>query len=412
MKVLYLSYDGMTDPLGSSQVLPYIIGLAHKGVSYTLVSFEKKGTFDSGKSAIEDQIKSLPIEWIPLSYTKYPPVISTLWDIYKLSKHAKFNHKKTNYDIVHCRSYITSLIGLRLKIKFDVKFIFDMRGFYADERVDGGIWKLSNPVFKLIFGYFKKKEVAFLENADHTISLTYKAKEIIHTFPVENNPVPISVIPTCVDTDTFNTGNIDYALRSSLISELSINQESFVLSYVGSLGTWYMVEEMILLFKELLKKIPRSVFLFITKDSPEAIYKYCEKHGVSLDKIAIKGGKRNEMPTLISLSNWSIFFIKPVFSKSASAPTKLAELINMGVPVICNLGVGDIDLFFEKYQMGYAIDKFDNGSFLEAIDFILNNQNLNIEKKLVSDEFKLDNAVDNISSIYTFLKHGSSNVRA
>jgi len=31
-QALYLSYDGMTDPLGQSQVLPYIIGLQKKGI--------------------------------------------------------------------------------------------------------------------------------------------------------------------------------------------------------------------------------------------------------------------------------------------------------------------------------------------------------------------------------------------
>ncbi len=29
--ILYISYDGMTDPLGQSQVLPYLKGLAKKG---------------------------------------------------------------------------------------------------------------------------------------------------------------------------------------------------------------------------------------------------------------------------------------------------------------------------------------------------------------------------------------------
>ena len=31
-RVLYISYDGMTDALGQSQVLPYLCGLAQRGV--------------------------------------------------------------------------------------------------------------------------------------------------------------------------------------------------------------------------------------------------------------------------------------------------------------------------------------------------------------------------------------------
>ena len=29
-QILYISYDGITDPLGQSQILPYIIGLTKK----------------------------------------------------------------------------------------------------------------------------------------------------------------------------------------------------------------------------------------------------------------------------------------------------------------------------------------------------------------------------------------------
>ena len=39
--VLYLSYDGALDPLGQSQVVPYVTGLASLGFRMRLVSFEK-----------------------------------------------------------------------------------------------------------------------------------------------------------------------------------------------------------------------------------------------------------------------------------------------------------------------------------------------------------------------------------
>ena len=48
-RVLYVSYDGMTDPLGQSQVLPYILGLNKKGYQFTLVSFEKPERLEKGK---------------------------------------------------------------------------------------------------------------------------------------------------------------------------------------------------------------------------------------------------------------------------------------------------------------------------------------------------------------------------
>ncbi len=49
-QILYVSYDGMTDPLGQSQVLPYIEGLSKYGYQYTLISCEKKRIFPPKQS--------------------------------------------------------------------------------------------------------------------------------------------------------------------------------------------------------------------------------------------------------------------------------------------------------------------------------------------------------------------------
>ena len=67
-------------------------------------------------------------------------------------------NKKFNFHIVHCRSYISALVGLAMKKQFGTKFIFDMRGFWADERIEGGIWKLSHPLYRLIYKFIKKQE--------------------------------------------------------------------------------------------------------------------------------------------------------------------------------------------------------------------------------------------------------------
>ena len=68
--ILYLSYDGMTDPLGQSQVLPYLVGLSKKGFQFTLISFEKPDRYFQEKSKIEALCIEHNIDWRPLLYTK------------------------------------------------------------------------------------------------------------------------------------------------------------------------------------------------------------------------------------------------------------------------------------------------------------------------------------------------------
>lgn len=371
MNVLYLSYDGLTDGLGRSQVLPYIFGLSTFGHSITIVSFEKEVAFQKEQGIIQKLVDDAGIRWIPLTYTSSPPVLSTVYDVLQLRKTVEQLHSESPFDIIHCRSYITSLVGLWMKQKLGVKFVFDMRAFYADERVDGKLWNLKNPVFKFVYDYFKRKEIEFLSNADYSISLTEKGKDIIHSWnTVKNQPVPVEVIPCCADLNHFHPSNAETGLQIELKKRFGLPEDDFVITYLGSIGTWYLLDEMLDFFKVLLKKRPNSKFLFITTDNPNTILPKAESKGISSDRIIISPAKREEVPTFLSLANAAIFFIQPVFSKSGSSPTKHGEMLGMGLPVIANSGVGDVDRIIEDTKSGILVPEFTNQAYEKAIDQI------------------------------------------
>jgi hypothetical protein len=370
--VLFLSYDGMTDPLGQSQVIPYLQGLSKAGYSFTLISFEKPERFEKLSHTISQILKSDNIEWVPLPYTKKPPVFSTIWDLSRMKKKAYDLHRKKKFSIVHCRSYISALVGLEMKQKLGVKFIFDMRGFYADERLDGGIWSLSNPIYRAIYRFFKQKEKEFLSKADYTISLTQKAKDIIHTWQdIPGQPVPIQVIPCCADLQLFSEANIDVNLFESLKTQFNFTGNEFVLGYLGSIGTWYMLDEMLDFFVCLLKKRADAKFLFITAESPAGIIEKAKQRNIPEGALVITTAIHKQVPTYLALANWSIFFIKPVFSKSASSPTKQGEIMGMEMPHVCNSGVGDIDAIIDK-RSGVVVHQFNKAAYEEAVTQMLN----------------------------------------
>ena len=174
-KVLYLSYDGLTDPLGQSQVLPYLKQLAKHGYQFTIISFEKKERFAREGQSIQALVDESNIRWVPLRFTAKPPVLSKMYDRYRMWKTALRLHKKHGFDLTHCRSYIAAEMGLKMKQKFGVKMLFDMRGFWADEKVDNGQWNQQHILYRAIYRHYKKKEKQFLENADGIVSLTESA---------------------------------------------------------------------------------------------------------------------------------------------------------------------------------------------------------------------------------------------
>jgi len=156
--VLFISYDGMTDPLGQSQVIPYLQGLSKAGYNIYILSCEKKEAYFNNKELIKELLITSSITWLPISYTKSPPILSTLWDIVKLKRAAKKIHHQVSINLVHTRPGIPALVGLWMKEKYAVKFLNDIREFFADSRVEGNMWNIKNPLYKMVYDYFKRKE--------------------------------------------------------------------------------------------------------------------------------------------------------------------------------------------------------------------------------------------------------------
>ncbi len=397
-KSLFISYDGMTDPLGQSQVIPYLAGLVRKGHKVVLLSCEKPEVFEKHRNTIQQLLDASSIEWHPIKYHKSPPVVSTWWDIRTLKKTTERLHKKHQFDILHCRSYISAMVGIHMQKKHGTKFLFDMRGFWADERVDGKLWNLNSPLYSRIYKYFKRKETEYLSKADFTISLTHNAAKEIHSWNhVQNQPVPIQVIPCCVDLDHFHPDKVKD--QQEFKRKLGIQNE-FIISYIGSIGTWYMLDEMLDFFKVLKKKKEKSKFLFITKEPKEMVLQAARQKNINPDDLIVTPSERADVPTYISLSNLSIFFIKPAFSKKASSPTKQGEIMAMNIPIVCNSNVGDTSFVVEKYDSGIVINNFNDQSYEKALEILEQPKDYNHLRDGAKDFYSLEQGVNLYHEVY------------
>lgn len=384
-QVLYLSYDGLTDALGQSQILPYLLGLEKIGHSFHIISFEKKEAFAQFQAIIEEQIKGKHITWHPLFYTKKPPVLSTLYDLKRMKKSAFSLQKSHHFDAIHCRSYLPGLIALKLKKKFGCPFIFDMRGFWADERVEGNLWNLKHPIYRQIYSYIKRKEETLLAEADAIISLTNAGKKSVLTaYPKLEISTKISVIPCCVDDKLFTV----LPENKEVLKSLGIDMKKNILGYVGSLGTWYMLDEMLAFFKIQQLKDSNLHFLFLTKDSQDIVYAKAKALGLNLNDITIVSVPYQKIPSVMNVIDYGLFFIRPSFSKQASSPIKQAEFMAMGIPLICNSGIGDTGEIILQHQSGFVFDELSHASF-SSFSF----------DQIIFDKDKTLNAVDTIFSV-------------
>ena len=305
---------------------------------------------------------------MPVQFTSHPPILSKIYDRWKLKQMALTLYRRERFDMVHCRSYVAAEIGLYFKKKFNSKFLFDMRGFWADEKVDNGQWNQNQFFYRLIYKYYKKKEEDFLLNADGIVTLTQAAKDLLLS-KSEYSHLSIEVIPCCADLDHFDYHRISSEEIGSLKKRLQIPGTAKVITYLGSAGGWYLLSEMFSFFKMLINHKPEYVMLVLTKDSVEKVMNEAWATGIPKDKIFVTYSNREKLPQFLALSTGGIFFIRNTFSKIASSPSKHAELMGMGIPVICN-DIGDTGYIMNKTKTGIIVNDFNKYSFQDAINKI------------------------------------------
>lgn len=366
--ILFISYDGMTDPLGQSQVIPYLQGLSRYGYNIYLLSCEKKAPYGQHKEMISDLLAASNIRWTPLKYTKKPPMLSTYKDILQLKAAAKKIHRAHGIDMVHTRPGIPSMVGLWMKKKFGVKFLNDIREFYADSRVDGRMWNLANPLYNRVYKFFKKQEAREVAQSDGIVCLTYAAEKIIRQWPEYKKGTPLEVIPCSADLELFDPTRISEERKAILREELGIKPGDFIVSYLGSIGGWYLTAEMLQCCKAISDNIPAAKFLFISPHRHEDILTEARRYNIPAQQVITRRAKRTEVPELLSLSSFSIFFIRPCYSKQSSSPTKHGEIMAMGIPLITNNGVGDVEHIVVKYDSGIVISDFSEKAYTAATE--------------------------------------------
>ena len=232
-----------------------------------------------------------------------------------------------------------------------------------EEYVDAGVWPAGGVLYRIT----KVVERRLLSAADAFVVLTDRAREIL--FPgcstTDRLGKPLEVIPCCVDMARFD---VSHGLRDRIRSRLNVNRRR-VLVYVGALGGWYLSSEMAN-FIALAREHDPAIFpLFLTQSGPELeIFKSrLSQLGLSPGDYWAGSVLPNEVPGYLAAADFAFCFIKPGYSKLASSPTKIAEFLASGLPVLCNSGIGDVDKLLAANRVGVIIDNFDRKTCIRGL---------------------------------------------
>jgi glycosyltransferase involved in cell wall biosynthesis len=343
MKAIYVSYDGVLDTVGASQVIPYLLGLADGGSRITLISFEKRVRWENKveRERVRALLQGCGIKWRPRRYHRRPRAGATLLDMVAGSWAIASEMPESAPAVVHCRGDIATAMARWARLPSSVRLVYDVRGFFADERVETGSWRRGSLVDRAV----RRIETRNLRRADGAVVLTRHAAERLR----ERRPSLelIRIIPTCADLSVFKPAP-------------SQERKEFGFAYSGSLGTWYMAEEMVAFVRSAQDTI-RGRALFLTPQADEL-----RRLVSGTDSVEIRAVEPRHVAGWLRRAVALSFFIRPVPSKRASCPTKFAEALACGLPVVCNRGIGDLDDIVEREGVGVLVDGFSEPHYVRA----------------------------------------------
>ncbi|PMP00967.1 hypothetical protein BCS95_15075 [Vibrio breoganii] len=360
-RLLYLSYTGMTESLGQSQVLSYQKRIA-KNNSVHLFSFERRSVTNQLKNEIDDK----GIQWTPFksANNKFLRCLTLVY----FALFSLFYIKKNKIDIIHCRSFFMALVGLFCSIFTNVRFVYDIRGFWVHELVENN--RLKNKYIKKILlhlqGYLLKK-------ADQIVTLTESSVPYLEMFSKSKILGKVTVIPTCVDLERFNV-------------DLENCRSRIKISYVGNTQERYQFDK-VLYVMDSLKKLNKNIELEIVTQDINAATEALTNNNYDPQDFKVFSLDFSEMPKYLHSVTAAVFFMNETLTTKAMAPTKFGEFLACGVYPIVNDNGSDVPRIVRENHVGFVIDpiKIDIEQLYENIlssqTNEIKNRSFNVAKK-------------------------------
>jgi glycosyltransferase involved in cell wall biosynthesis len=354
-RALYLCYFGLREPLVQTQVLPYLRELVRGGVAMSLLTFEPeaRGTWTA---EWRERLLEQGIDWHMLRYHKRPTLPATLFDIMSGAWCAARIVRRQRIDLLHARSHVGAAIGAVAKKLTGARLLFDIRGFLPEEYVDSGNWRKGGLLFRLT----KAAERTLFRSADAFVVLTDRAREML--FPDGAGGKPVEVIPCCMSPERAAPRGDRDAVRA----ELGVS-ERVVFVYVGALGGYYLMREMADLLAVARENDARVFALVLTQGSQAAMAAELERAGFGAGDYRVMRADPQDVPQLLGAADVSLSIIRSSIARVASSPTKFAEYLAAGLPVVSGAGIGDMDAHIAEARVGVVLRSFDRAAYVDAL---------------------------------------------
>ncbi|WP_306120530.1 MULTISPECIES: glycosyltransferase [unclassified Roseitalea] len=396
-RTLYLTRNGLLEPLGQSQVMNYLRGLA-RDHTIILVTFEKPEDMADSAAMVRarEDCAAHGIDWRPRRFRRRPRLIAPAWSLAQMGAGALWSARSGKAELIHARSYLPAAVAWGVWRLTGTPFIFDMRALWPEELITAGRIKRGSVLHRAL----QRLERICLRDAAGVVSLTEAAVEHLQAqYPKELAGKRTTVIPTCADLDHFKP-------------PAELPQER-VYGCVGTvLSGWFRVDWLAALFQQAARRDPDARCEIATRDNPGRVRAAVQGGALTAERLAVYARTPADMPATVQGHAVSaMLYAGGEISELGRSPTRMGEVLGCGVPVIANVGVGDVARIVERYNVGILATDGSAAAMdatLDALDSLLADPDLSTRCRRAAEEvFSLERGVAAYRAIYRRILEGA-----
>lgn len=251
--------------------------------------------------------------------------------------------RERRIQVVHAHNLYSAALALSTRGFFDYKVILDLHGRIPEEYVFLG--KGGN-VSRIVLNALERWIVT---RADHVVVVSEALRCYLReTYSIDDSR--LSVIPCCADESRFRW---DPDQRRSERDRLNL-ADRFVCVHLGSIREWYRPEAVVEAFQGMRQKVPSAHLLIVTPDVDQAST-YIERY-LPREVFTVTASKHSGVPALLNASDLGMLLLPDTPNIRTSSPTKFAEYLNCGLPVLISPHVGDFTSLVATSGAGYVTD--------------------------------------------------------
>jgi len=238
--------------------------------------------------------------------------------------------------LVKCPTFLSGIAGLLAKKLWKCDFYYDVSDLWPDSAIDLGLIKKG-----LISNFAEKLERAYYRNA----KIIFIATPGIRRHLIAEN-IPDDKLKLLLNSADMNL----FKPRKIAKEKFGFKKDDFILLYVGNHSRVYDLKT-IVRAAEILTKYPCIKFVFIGEgEEKKSLMSLSQK--LKLENVHFLPEKSlEEIADYLNISDIAVISIAKIKVSQEAVPSKTAEYLGAGKPVIASLG-GDLKKYLLDSEAG------------------------------------------------------------